>query len=63
MKADLAAKLQSAMRGGITAKTGVAGVTGEITKAQIQEIAEKKLPDLNCIAGVSAVMLVVPLRR
>jgi hypothetical protein len=28
MKADFAAKLQSAMRGGITAKTGVAGVTG-----------------------------------
>jgi hypothetical protein len=28
MKVDLAAKLQSAMRGGITAKTGVAGVAG-----------------------------------
>jgi hypothetical protein len=28
MKVDLAAKLQSAMRGGITAKTGEAGVAG-----------------------------------
>jgi hypothetical protein len=28
MKADLAAKLQIAMRGGNTPKTGVAGVTG-----------------------------------
>jgi hypothetical protein len=28
MKADPAAKLQSAMRGGISTKTGVAGVTG-----------------------------------
>jgi large subunit ribosomal protein L11 len=29
-------------------KTAGRGFVGKITKAQIQEIAEKKLPDLNC---------------
>jgi large subunit ribosomal protein L11 len=40
------------------AKTAGRGFAGKITKAQIQEIAEKKLSDLNC-ASVEAAMRMI----
>jgi large subunit ribosomal protein L11 len=39
-------------------KTAGRGFAGKITKAQIKEIAEKKLPDLNC-ASVEAAMRMI----
>ncbi|MGH6868408.1 MAG: 50S ribosomal protein L11 [Methylocella sp.] len=39
-------------------KTAGRGFAGKITKAQIHEIAEKKLPDLNC-ASVEAAMRMI----
>ena len=39
-------------------KTAGRGFAGKITKAQIREIAEKKLPDLNC-ASVEAAMRMI----
>jgi large subunit ribosomal protein L11 len=45
---------------GITSgsKTAGRGFSGKISKAQIKEIAEKKLPDLNC-ATVAAAMTMI----
>src|ERR1700733_4583042 len=45
---------------GITsgAKTTGRGFVGKVTKAQIKEIAEKKMPDLNC-ASVDAAMSMI----
>src|SRR5665213_174218 len=39
-------------------KTPGRGFVGKVTKAQIQEIAEKKMPDLNC-ASVEAAMTMI----
>jgi large subunit ribosomal protein L11 len=39
-------------------KTAGRGFIGKITKGQIQEIAEKKLPDLNCVSVESAVRMI-----
>jgi large subunit ribosomal protein L11 len=42
----------------IGAKTAGRGFVGKITKAQIQEIAEKKLPDLNCVSVEAAARMI-----
>ena len=39
-------------------KTAGRGFAGKITKAQIREIAEKKLPDLNCASVDAAVRMI-----
>jgi large subunit ribosomal protein L11 len=39
-------------------KTTGRGFAGTITKAQIQEIAEKKMPDLNCASIESAARMI-----
>jgi large subunit ribosomal protein L11 len=39
-------------------KTPGRGFAGKISKTQIREIAEKKLPDLNCISIDSAVQMI-----
>ena len=39
-------------------KTTGRGFVGKITKAQIKEIAEKKLPDLNCVSVESAAAMI-----
>jgi large subunit ribosomal protein L11 len=39
-------------------KTAGRGFAGTITKAQIQEIAEKKMPDLNCASIESAARMI-----
>ena len=39
-------------------KTAGRGFAGQITKAQIKEIAEKKLPDLNCASVDAAVRMI-----
>ncbi|MGO8835391.1 MAG: 50S ribosomal protein L11, partial [Roseiarcus sp.] len=40
------------------AKTPGRGFVGKVTKAQVREIAEKKMPDLNC-ATVEAAMAMI----
>ena len=40
------------------AKTPGRGFVGKITKAQVKEIAEKKMPDLNCNSIESAMMMI-----
>lgn len=39
-------------------KTTGRGSVGKVTRAQIQEIAEKKLPDLNCASVEAAAMMI-----
>jgi large subunit ribosomal protein L11 len=39
-------------------KTPGRGFVGKVTKAQVREIAEKKMPDLNC-ATVEAAMAMI----
>ena len=39
-------------------KTTGRGFVGKVTKAQIQEIAEKKMPDLNCASVESAMTMI-----
>jgi len=39
-------------------KTAGRGFAGKVSKAQIQEIAEKKLPDLNCASIEAAVRMI-----
>ena len=38
-------------------KTAGRGFAGKISKAQIREIAEKKLPDLNCVSVEAAMQM------
>ncbi|MBV8563999.1 MAG: 50S ribosomal protein L11 [Methylobacteriaceae bacterium] len=40
------------------AKTPGRGTVGKVTKAQVREIAEKKLPDLNCTSIEAAMTMV-----
>ncbi len=40
------------------AKTAGRGFVGKVTKAQINEIAEKKLPDLNCASVEAAAAMI-----
>ncbi len=49
---------------GITSgsKTTGRGFVGRVTKAQINEIAEKKLPDLNCATVEAAAKMIEGLR-
>jgi large subunit ribosomal protein L11 len=39
-------------------KTAGRGFAGKISKAQIREIAEKKLPDLNCVSVEAAMQMI-----
>ena len=53
-----AANLKIGKKPASGSKTPGRGFVGQVTKAQIKEIAEKKMPDLNC-ADVEAAMLMI----
>ena len=53
-----AANLKIGKKPASGAKTPGRGFVGKVTKAQVKEIAEKKMPDLNCASVESAMSMI-----